>query len=79
MRKSLQNSFLFFLVVAAAGCGPKVEPMKVSGPKNESASFVDQMVAKAQGDPSRLTPEERRKMDEITRGNTEIVIRSGKK
>lgn len=39
--------------------------------------FVREMVEKAQGDPSRLTPEERMRMDAITHGYTEQVIRHG--
>ena len=51
----------------------------VATQKTAEASFVDQMVAKAGGDPSKLAPDERTKMDAITRGNTERVLRAGKK
>ena len=67
------------ILFVAVGCEPKADPMPVSGPKPPESSFVDEMVAKAQGDPSKLTPEERAKMDKITRGNTDIVIKTSKK
>ena len=67
------------IFVVAVGCEPKPDPMPVTGPKPPESSFVDEMVAKAQGDPSKLTPEERAKMDKITRGNTDIVIKTSKK
>jgi hypothetical protein len=67
------------VLVVAVGCEPKADPVQVKGPKPPESSFVDEMVAKAQGDPSKLTPEERAKMDKITRGNTDIVIKTSKK
>lgn len=42
---------------------------------NANSDFVSQMAMKTQGDPSKLTPEERKKMDEITKGKTDEVIR----
>lgn len=79
----MKNLFLVVVALSAlavVGCGgPAEEPMAVTGPKTTEASFVDQMIAKAAGDPSKLSAEERKKMDEVTRGNTDMVLRGGKK
>lgn len=70
---------LVVLAVGLAGCAERaVAPEPVSG-KTEEAKFVDEMVAKANGDAANLSAEEREKMDKITRGNTDVVIKSSKK
>lgn len=66
---------LIAVVAVVAGCGPKEEPLKVTADQiTPEAKFVNEMKAKAGGDINNLTPEERKKMDEITRGNTELVL-----
>ncbi|MCG9894745.1 MAG: hypothetical protein MH204_04660 [Fimbriimonadaceae bacterium] len=70
-------SLILLALLGAAvlvGCGPKVEPMPVTGEKTPEAKFVDEMVAKANGDINRLTAEERAELDRITRGNGQTII-----
>lgn len=64
-----------------AGCQPAPAPADFSkSPPTPEKSFVDQMRQKYDGDASKLTSEERSKMDEITHGHTEIAMQiQGKK
>jgi hypothetical protein len=74
----MKYAFITLALLAIVACERQLDPVKVEK-KTPEATFVAEMVEKAQGDPSRLTTEERAKMDQITRGNTEMVIRSGAK
>ncbi|CAN5400681.1 hypothetical protein BH11ARM2_BH11ARM2_38680 [soil metagenome] len=65
-------------VVLLGGCAAADDPIKVTT-KTPEGSFVDQMVAKTGGDATKLTPEERTKMDQITRGHTELALSGAKK
>jgi|GEM_PF-3817946 hypothetical protein len=61
------------------GCAPAEAPFDATKiEKNPEAVFVDQMVAKANGDINQLSAEERTKLNQITRGNAEAVIKSVK-
>lgn len=57
--------------------GPQQHRWEAAPLENPDTLFVREMIEKAQGDPNRLTVEERARMDSITRGFTEEVIRHG--
>jgi hypothetical protein len=72
--------FAFSLVVAVLcliGCQPAPAPANFSNrPPNPAVSFINQMKQKYNGDASKLTSEERAQMDSITRGHTELAMKS---
>lgn len=66
MSKSI---ILVGLGLIATGCGsdqPAPSP---------NSDFIVEMARKTRGDATKLTPEERAKMDELTNGKTEDVLR----
>ncbi len=64
------------LVLFGTGCHFGTAPADFSkAPPTPAVAFIRQMRAKYHGDASRLTPEERQKMDKITRGNTQIAMK----
>jgi hypothetical protein len=63
---------LVALSVVLVGCNGNAPPKEGT---SADSDFVSQMASKTQGDPSKLTPEERAKLDEITKGRTDEVIR----
>lgn len=70
-----RNTFrLFFAALVAlpflVACGDKKEEAAI-----ETSSFVAQMARKTGGDASKLSPEERKRMDELTHGDTENTLR----
>jgi hypothetical protein len=63
----------FFCLV---GCQSAPAPADLSKlPPTPAMSFIDQMRQKYNGDAGKLTPEERKKMDEITRGHTNLAMK----
>jgi Spy/CpxP family protein refolding chaperone len=63
-------------LLLAAGCQPAPAPADTSKlPPSPGQTFIMSMRSKYGGDASKLTPEERKEMDEITRGHTEIAMK----
>jgi hypothetical protein len=73
------------IIVAAAsalfvyGCQSSAPADFSKSPANPGQQFILSMVSKYKGDASKLTPEERQKMDQITHGNTDMVMKAGAK
>jgi hypothetical protein len=70
--------FLFFTSVALlsiTSCKQKEYYMPEPAAPSARVQFIIDMKAKTGGDINKLTPEERKKMDEITHGMTEIALR----
>ena len=65
---------LFVLI----GCEAKPDPAPVTQ-KTPEAGFVEELAQKSGGDISKLTPDERAKLDSITRGHSEIALKSAVK
>lgn len=63
-----------FLALALVGCGSPEAPAKVEAPKTPEAQFIDDVLTRTGGDITKVTPEERKQLDEITRGNTQVVF-----
>lgn len=74
----MKRTIFLALVMALfiVGCSQKEYYMPKAAPTKEG-QFVNDMVKKCNGDPSKLSPEERKKMDTITRGMTDLVIKGG--
>lgn len=80
MKRTLSHLSLPLLAaLCLAGCQSAPAPAPIGGQKSPDSQFVDQMVAKAKGDPSVLTAEERARMDKITRNSTDMVIKMSAK
>jgi len=65
----MKNLLLLAIALSFAGCGSD-QPAS-----SENSDFVTQMAVKTRGDATKLSPEERKKMDELTKGKTEEVLR----
>ncbi len=74
----MKNFVLLSIVgwVCLFGCQSAPAPADMSKlPPTPAKSFIDEMRQKYNGDASKLSSEERSKMDEITRGHTEIAMK----
>lgn len=82
---SFKSPMKNLILVAAAsallvyGCQSSAPADFSKSPPNPGQQFVLSMVSKYKGDASKLTPEERKKLDQITHGNTDLVMRAGAK
>jgi uncharacterized Zn-binding protein involved in type VI secretion len=64
------------IAISISSCSTPNAPADMSGvPKTATNTFIDQMVAKYHGDASKLSPDERKEMDRITQGHTEIAMK----
>lgn len=83
MKKSLFLALVpaLFLVGCSHSGMTEAQIMKLprTPEANATDSFLAQMHKKYGHDASKLTPEERAKMDQITRGHTDIEMRDGGK
>lgn len=64
------------LLLGLTGCRQKEYFMPEPEGKTPQATFVDEMRAKSGGDINKLTPEERAKLQEVTRGFGEVALQS---